>query len=116
MEITLLEAHGVEQNESLEEEKKDSFDTCNNVLAANSDFHAYCVVSTLFSIARWPSEISQNDMLCTLVIDLLDPSKPNFQLLSATARRIEDSTEKFSEYGLPWKRSILGIGVGSLAQ
>lgn len=93
MKITLFEAHHVKQNKLLEE-GTDSIDTSNAIHAAN-DFNAYCVVSALLSITKWPSEISQHNVLCTLAIDLLDPSKPNFQLLSATARHFSN---EFPEY------------------
>lgn len=110
MEITLFEAHGVKQNELLEEEKKDSIDMCNDVLAANNDFHAYCVISARLSIARWPNEISQNDMLCTLAIDLLDPFKPNFQLLSTPAYR--QLYREVFQIRTPLEHSIPGFGMG----
>jgi hypothetical protein len=95
MEITFSEAHHIEQNELWEggtasNDSRDVFD------AIEEDFKVYCVVSALILLQKWPLEISQQDTLCTLAIDLLDPSKPHFQILNATVRHIEASTGLFS--------------------
>ena len=92
MEITLLEAQHVEQNE-LWERKTASEDKLKVGDAVIGDFNVYCVVSALLSLRKWGSEISQQDTLSTLAIDLLDPSKPNFPILHAAAWQIEASTE-----------------------
>jgi hypothetical protein len=95
MEITFSEAYHIEQNELWEGEtaSNDSRDVVN---AMEEDFNVYCVVSALILLHERPLEISQQDTLCTLAIGLLDPSKPHFQILNATARHIEASTSLFS--------------------
>jgi hypothetical protein len=96
MEITFLEAHHIEQND-LWKGGTASNNSCDVVDAIEEDFNVYCVVSALILLRERPLEISQQDTLCTLAIDLLDPSKPHFQILNATARHIEASTNLFSE-------------------
>lgn len=96
MEITLLEAHHVEQNE-LWERKNSSEDELEVGDAVIGDFNVYCVVSAFLSLYKWESEISQQDALSTLAIDLLDPSRPNFPILNAAAWHIDASTELFLE-------------------
>jgi len=96
MEITFSEAQHIEPNE-LWEWGTASNDTCDVVDAVEGDFNSYCVVSALHSLRMWPREISQQDTLCTLAIDLLDPSKPHFQILNAAAWHIDDSINSFSD-------------------
>jgi hypothetical protein len=98
MEITFSEAHHIEQNELWEggTTSKDRYDIYD---ALEGDFNVYCVVSALLSLPEWLREISQQDTLCTLAIDLLDPSKPHFQILNTAARHIEASTSLFSDRG-----------------
>jgi hypothetical protein len=95
MEITFLEAHHIEQNELWESETALN-DSCDVINAVEGDFNCYCVVSALLSLRKWPCEISQQDTLYTLAIDLLNPSKPHFQILNAAARHIEASASFFS--------------------
>jgi len=95
MEITFSEARHIEQNE-LWERRTASNDSCDIVDAVEGDFNVYCVVSAFLLLHERSSEISQQDTLCSLVIDLLDPSKPHFQNLNAVARHIEASMEFFS--------------------
>jgi hypothetical protein len=68
----------------------------------DTDFSAYCAVSTLFSLNRWAGEISQHETLTALVIDLLNPSEPHYDILSTAVSRIERSMELFDEKG--WNR------------
>ena len=95
MEIILSEAHNVEQDE-LWEWKIASFDSDDVADAVEGDFNVYSVVSALLSLRKWPCEISQQDTLFTLAIDLLDPSKPNFQRLSGVAWHIDSSLYFFA--------------------
>jgi hypothetical protein len=96
MEITFSEAHHIEQNE-LWKGGTASNNSCDVVDAIEGNFNVYCVVSALLSLRKWPREISQQDTLCTLAIDLLDPSKPHFQILNTAAQHIEASTSLFSD-------------------
>jgi hypothetical protein len=95
MEITFSEAQHIELNELWEWETA-SNDTCDVIDAVEGNFNGYCVVSALLSLRKWPHEISKQDTLCTLAIDLLDPSKPHFQILRAAAFHIEDSMSSFT--------------------
>jgi hypothetical protein len=95
MEITFSEAQHIEPNE-LWEWGTASNDTSDVIDAVEGDFNGYCVVSALLSLRKWPREISQQDTLCTLAIDLLDPSKPHFQILDAAAYHIENTMCFFS--------------------
>lgn len=88
LELILLEAHAVEPIEQVKEERN-SIDTRGSVHAVEYDFNDYCVVSAILMIVARAGEISEHNTLCTLAIDLLDSSKPHFQILRATARRIE---------------------------
>lgn len=96
MEITFWEAQHIEQNELWEREIT-SNDRWDVVDAVDGDFNVYCVVYALILLRERPREISQQDTLCSLAIDLLDPSKPHFQILNAAARHIEASIKIFSD-------------------
>lgn len=98
METTLLEAQHVEQNE-LQKWKYSSNDSLSwEKHPMVEDFNTYCVVSALLSLRNWPIEISQQDALSTLAFDLLDPSKPNFQILCAAVSQLHGSNFNFSRY------------------
>jgi hypothetical protein len=96
MEVTFSEAHHIESNELWEWETalKDFSDVCD---AIYGDFNSYCIVSALLSLHEQQHEICQKGTLCTLAIELLDPSKPHFEILDAAARHIEESTSYFSD-------------------
>lgn len=96
MEIVLSEAQNVEPME-LWEGDPDPDDTYNIVDAIVGNFNVYCVVSGLLSLRKWPGEISQQNSSFALAVDLLDSSRPNFQILSDAADHIETSLETFSD-------------------
>src|SRR5271156_966890 len=98
MKIILSEAHHIEPNE-LWQWKAASNDFYDVVDAVEGDFNGYCVVSALLSLRKWPCEISQQNTLCILATDLLDPSKPHSKILDAAAWHIETSMNYFSNRG-----------------
>jgi hypothetical protein len=72
--------------------------------AVYEDFNTYCVAASPLTLLQWPSEISQDDSLCDMALEVLDSSDPSFEDLSAAWRRIDEQTDIFSKYGWLWDR------------
>ena len=94
--IILSEAQHLELNQ-LWELKSPSIDPSDALGEVHSNLSVYSVVSTMLSLSEWPTEILEHEMLCTLVIELLDPSKSHFESLKCAAWAIEASLALFSE-------------------
>ena len=64
--------------------------------AINGSFNDYCTVSAILSLYEWPTEMSQQERLCSMAIDLLNPSRPHYETLKCAAAMIDASTPLFS--------------------
>ena len=54
--------------------------------AVNGNLTIYSIVSAILSLCKWPTEIFQHKMLCSMAIDLFNPSNSHFESLSARPR------------------------------
>lgn len=92
--ITLSEAQRIKQNGlwGLETD----VDYPNVFEAVESDFNSYCVVSALLSLYKLPGQICHQGMLRALVIDLLDPTKPHFEIMKLAVSAFENAMYIFS--------------------
>ena len=88
LEITLSEAQHIKTNESWNS-KSNLMAEADDIGAGFSTFHNYCVSSALLSLFEFPSQIGPHGTLSTLAIYLLDPSKPHYPTLYATACAID---------------------------
>jgi hypothetical protein len=106
METALWEARCIKPNQLWDREGDEN--DANDVWdVLDADFTAYCVVSALMPLRRWPREISQHDKLTALAIDLLNPNEPHFDILKVAVSRIEISTHIFSQKDW-WEMSHFG--------
>ena len=95
----LSEAQHLESNE-LSEHKNGSINHHDALDVLNRSLGVYSVLSAILSLCKWPTEISQHETLCTMAIELLNPSKPHFEYLERAALVIEAFLELFSKNGL----------------
>jgi hypothetical protein len=58
--------------------------------AIDEDFNTYCVAASPLTLLQWPSDISQDENLCAMALEVLDPSGPSFEVLCAAWRHIND--------------------------
>ena len=91
MEITFLEAHGIESDALWEMEVLPYGESAIHK-AAGQNFSPYCVVSALVALCDWSVEVSQRETVCTLALDLLGLSKPSYKTLGAIALYAEGLT------------------------
>ena len=96
MEITLLEAHNPKRSELCEWDWINP-DHCDLLDVINWGFNCYCVVFALLLLWMRQRELSQQDTLCALAIDLLNPSKPHFQILGGAMWQVEIYTYWFTD-------------------
>jgi hypothetical protein len=66
--------------------------------AVYEDFNTYCVAASPLTLLKWPSEISQDESLCAMALEVLDSSGPSFEVLSAVWRHIDKQTTIFHEH------------------
>ena len=97
--VILSEAQHLESNE-LRELENASIDPSDALGVVNRSLSVYSVVSAILSLRKWPTEISQHEMLYPMVIELLDPSKSHFESLKCAASVIEASLALFSKKAL----------------
>lgn len=97
--VILSEAQHLE-SDKLWEVKNLTIDPSDALDVVNRSLSVYSVVSAILSLCKWPTEISQHQMLCPMAIELLDPSKPHFESLKCVASVIEASLAMFSKKGL----------------
>ena len=97
--IILSEAQHLELNQLWELENP-SIDPSDALGEVHRKLSVYSVVSTMLSLSKWPTEILAHETLCTLVIELLDPSKSHFASLKCAASVIEATLRLSSERGL----------------
>ena len=95
LEVILSEVHHIELNQRWKVRK-----ACHNssgvLEAINGNLNDYCIVSAILSLYEWPNEMSQQERLCSMAIDLLNPSRPHYETLNCAAAMIDASTSLFS--------------------
>ena len=97
--VILSEAQNLESNKQWEL-KNPSIDPSDALDAVNRSISVYSIVSAILSLCKWPTEISQHEMLSRMAIELLDPSKPHFKSLKCVALVVEASLAYFSNTAL----------------
>ena len=95
LKIIFSEAQRLESNQLLELQNP-SIDPSDALGEMHRELSVYSVVYTMLSLEKWPTEILEHETLCTLVIELLDPSKSHFESLKCAASVIEASLWLFS--------------------
>lgn len=91
LEIVLLEAGHIKPN-ALRGKSMSLFSSAVDVLsAAEKDFNVYCVIASILSLCKWQREIAQQRILCSLAIDLMDPSRPHFDEFKSAAYHVSKS-------------------------
>lgn len=98
-EILFSEAVSIQPNELWNQDRKFFSDNDFGLRFARvveADFNVYSVLYALKILRRWPKEAYEQDRLCNMVIDLLNPSEPHFHMLAAIMRTITEATFYFS--------------------
>ena len=87
IEIVISSAYDIELNE-LRSYKYSLCAKDDIFLSLTEYFSLYCTISALLSLRKWPREISQQETLCSLGINLLNPAEPHFQILDCMAEEV----------------------------
>ena len=94
LEVVLSEVHHIELNQRWKI-KNAYVDPFGVFEAINGNLNDYCIVSAILSLYEWPTEMSQQERLCSMVIDLLNPSRPHYETLKHAAAMIDALTSFF---------------------
>ena len=95
LEVVLSEVHHIELNQQ-RKIRNGYVDPSDIFEAIDGDLNFYCITSTIISLYEQPIEISQQERLCSMAIDLLNPSGPHYETLKCAAAMIDASTRLFS--------------------
>ena len=95
LEVVLSEVHHIELNQRWKV-RNAYVDPSGVFEAINGNFNDYCIVSAILSLYEWQTEMSKQERLCSMAIDLLNPSRPHYVALNCAAAMIDASTSLFS--------------------
>jgi hypothetical protein len=85
--ITLIETLDADSNTLGGKQCYDNQDVVAHIVA--QDFNSYCAASAMGSINCWPSHLNGQDDLVTLVLEMMNPSKPHFESLCNSLRAMD---------------------------
>ena len=95
LEVVLSEAHHIDLNQQ-RKVRNGYVDPSDIFEAIDGNLNDYCIASAILSLYERPTEMSQQERLCSMSIDLLNPSGPHYETLKCAVAMIDASTPLFS--------------------